>query len=58
MFDNFEPRWMKICEDNNGYPKGTALVMMKSNEIANQCIEFFDNIENDKNDKIQNIVGY
>ena len=48
MLNDFEPRWMKICEDNNGYPKGIALVMMKSNEIANQCIEFFQNIKNDK----------
>ena len=40
--NDLDPRWMKLLEDNKGYPRGVALVMLKSPKMAKYCIDQYN----------------
>eukprot|EP01084_Bolivina_argentea_P278056 474890_1 len=40
---DYDPHWMKIIEDKNGYPKNQALIMLKDAETASAAIEKLEN---------------
>jgi len=39
---DLDPRWMKLLEDEEGYPRGIVLVMFRNTQTAKHCVDEYN----------------